>query len=284
MEKVAFISEGLEIKGVLRHSSQGESKVILLCHGEFDDQKSWGDFADKLYSEGFSVLTFDFSGHGESQGKRSLVNLRMWAYNIRDAINMLSSHGYHQFALVGWGSGGSASLLAGAHDKRLSCMVVLSAPIRLVPSIPERIAYGLVSFVAVIKKGLFKKSLTLSRLNELNELQMVTDLKANEDYFSNPDIREYYRSIPVPDSLDSVWMDITQAIEKVKVPVLILHGKEDQIVKEDQSRLLYDSLEGDKQLKLLNRSGHALHLDQEKEAVIELVLNWLKEYLIIKSS
>jgi lysophospholipase len=237
-----------------------------------------------LYSEGFSVLTFDFSGHGESQGKRSLVNLRTWAYNIRDAINMLSSHGYHQFALVGWGSGGSASLLAGAHDKRLSCMVVLSAPIRLVPSIPERIAYGLVSFVAVIKKGLFKKSLTLSRLNELNELQMVTDLKANEDYFSNPDIREYYRSIPVPDSLDSVWMDITQAIEKVKVPVLILHGKEDQIVKEDQSRLLYDSLEGDKQLKLLNRSGHALHLDQEKEAVIELVLNWLKEYLIIKSS
>ena len=111
VEQVTFNSEGLQLHGLLWKADRPEKRVVLFCHGAFETRESWSAFADRLNQDGFSVLTFDFAGHGLSQGLRGSVNLRLWAYNIRDAINYLQARGYSVFGLVGWESGGSAALL-----------------------------------------------------------------------------------------------------------------------------------------------------------------------------
>ena len=106
VEQVTFHSEGLEIHGSLWKTDHPEKGAVLFCHGAFETQENWTAFADRLSQEGFTVFTFDFAGHGASQGMRGAVNLRAWAYNIRDAMNYLQRRGCSIFGLVGWESGG----------------------------------------------------------------------------------------------------------------------------------------------------------------------------------
>jgi hypothetical protein len=45
---------------------------------------------------------------------------------------------YPPFSIFG---GGCAALLAAAHDPRLDCVVILSAPIKLTPLLSERLVF-----------------------------------------------------------------------------------------------------------------------------------------------
>ena len=79
-----------------------------------------------------------------------------------------------------------------------------------------------------------------------------------------PGVQAIYAAFPVPEGLDNVWVDITDAAEKVKIPVLVIHGIEDKVIPTDQSRKLHDVLRGRKELKMVDGSGHAVHLDSAK--------------------
>jgi acylglycerol lipase len=280
MEPIVFQSEGLDIHGSLyRLDGTHPAAAVLFCHGAFETQENWSDFAMRLNAAGLASFTFDFAGQGESQGTRGMVNLRVWAYNIRDALSYLQARGFKQFGVVGWDSGGSAALLAAAHDARLACAVILSAPVYLAPPLAERVAYGVISTVARIKKAIVKRSLNLSRLNELQNLRMLADESENEAYFSDPKVRERYAAVPVLESLDNLWVDITHSVEKIETPVLVIHGGEDKILSLHQSQRLYSLLNGPKDLKLLDGSGHAMHLDRKKNAAYALISGWLRKYL-----
>jgi alpha-beta hydrolase superfamily lysophospholipase len=279
MEQIGFYSEGVKLVGNLWPAGDPAAKVVVFCHGAFEFQDNWFEYAERLSTEGVSAFTFDFCGHGESEGQRSLVSLRVWAHNIRDALNALGEHGYREFALVGWGVGGSAALLAAVHDRRLACAVLLSTPVYLAPNLGERVAYGLVSVAARLKKALLKRPLTLSRLNELEVLRVAKDDDANNLLLSNPKWRAAYQAIPILESLDSVWFDITHTVRRIEIPVLVIHAGEDGIIPVDQSEKLIDALQGRKQLKVVDGCGHALHLDCEKDAVYRLIARWVKKYL-----
>ena len=278
-EQVTFLSEGNQLQGYLRAAEASQSKAVVFCHGAFEFQDNWFEYAERMWEEGISTFTFDFTGHGNSEGLPSLVDLKVWAYNIRDALNTLKTRGYQEFALVGWGIGGSAALLAAAHDKRLRTAVVLAAPVYLVPNIGERLAYGLVTVFARLYRAIFKRPLTLSRLNEFEEMRIMSDEDGNLSYLQNQVLRSGYETIPMPESLDSVWFDIRHSVAKVAAPVLVRHGDEDEIIPLEQSERLMDVLEGKKKLKVFEGCGHALHLDIEKNAVYSLAVKWIKKYL-----
>ncbi len=278
-EQISFLSEGLELHGSLWMADGPARGAVLFCHGAFETSKNWAAFAEKLSQDGFTCCTFDFAGHGQSQGLRGQVDLRNWAYNIRDALNYLQERGFAKAGLVGWDSGGSAALLAAAHDRRVRCAVILSAPVYLLPTLAERVAYGLASLVAKLKQAVLHKPLTLSRLNEMKSLGILSDEAANEAYFADPEVQEIYKAVPVPQSLDSVWMDITGAAQKVNIPVLVMQGAEDKILPSNQAQKLFGLLPAHKQIKMVDGSGHAVHLDIEKEAVYQSMLDWMKVHL-----
>jgi alpha-beta hydrolase superfamily lysophospholipase len=283
VEQVTFHSEGLEVHGSLWKTDHPEKGAVLFCHGAFETQENWKAFADKLNRDGFTVFTFDFAGHGASQGMRGSVNLRAWAYNIRDAMNYLQRRGCSIFGLVGWESGGSAAVLAAVHDVRLSCAVIISAPVYLLPTLAERVVYLLASIVAKLKMAFVHKPLTFSRLNEMKRLGIMLDEAANEAYFADSKVQQIYNTFPFPDGLDNVWVDITGAAQKVNIPILVIHGTEDKIIPTNQSQKLHDLLQGRKKLKMVDGSGHAVHLDLQKDTVYTLIASWMKANLVSKS-
>lgn len=279
MEKAIFISEGHQLSGILFQAARSSPRAVVFCHGAFEFKENWLSYAGRLAAEGFATLAFDFTGHGESEGLRSLVDMRIWAYNVRDAMNFLGAQGYRRFGLVGWGSGGSAVVLAAAHDRRVRCAVTISTPVFLMPPFGERIAFGLATLVSRVKKAIWKKPLTFSRLKEFEDAPFFNDAEANARYLSDPRVRGHLETVPLPESLDSVWMDISRAVQKVKIPVLILHGDEDAVVSVKQSAKLHDLIQGHKQLHVVEGAGHALHLGQRSDEVYGWIAKWSRAYL-----
>ncbi|MFZ3079761.1 MAG: alpha/beta fold hydrolase, partial [Bellilinea sp.] len=104
MEDFFFVSEGDRIHAVLYEAPEGKAPhdAVIFCHGAFESSAHWSDYARRLADQGFTALAVDFVGHGTSDGLRGLVDLRRWAYNLRDAMNALTLRGYRRFAVVGW--------------------------------------------------------------------------------------------------------------------------------------------------------------------------------------
>jgi alpha-beta hydrolase superfamily lysophospholipase len=284
LESVTFQSEGTRIEGCLYQPKQpappaNPTRAVILCHGALEHQENWSAYARRLAENGFQVLTFDFSGHGKSEGLPGAVEMGVWAYNLRDGMNFLGRRGCQHVALVGWNSGGSAALLAAAHDARVRCLVTMAAPVRMMPYLSDRMAYGGAAFVSKLVRKIRKRPITVSRLRDLDNLEMAVDPAVNQQYCHDPLIRKAYAAVPIAESLDSLWLDITTPLKRIQAPVLILHGDKDRIVALKQSQLLSEFLPAHKKLHVVENAGHALHLDQARDEVFIQMTVWIKKYL-----
>jgi len=279
METVSFLSGGHRLSGALFEAPSPKPVAVVLCHGAFEFKENWFNYATRLARQGFTALAFDFTGHGASEGLRGTVDMHVWPYDIREALNFLSGRGYRRFGLVGWDSGGTAVVVAAAHDPRVRCAVVLSAPVFLMPSLADRVAFSLAIIASKLKRAIRHQPLTLSRVRELEKMRVAVDDEANARYLSDPRLRAYFKAVPVPESLDSLWIDISRAARKVRVPTLIIHGAEDAIHSPRQSQELYETVQGRKKLRIVEGIGHAVHLDQHRDQVYRWIADWMQRYL-----
>jgi len=114
-------ADGVTIGG---HLFGDGKKLVILCHMRPSDQTSWYGFANELAKAGYSALTFDFRGYGESTGRKDLPHIDR---DIEAAIEEMRSEGYEPIYLVGASMGGTASLIAAA-QMEVAGVVAISAP------------------------------------------------------------------------------------------------------------------------------------------------------------
>ena len=114
-------ADGVTIRGHL--FGDGE-KLVILCHMRPTDQTSWYGFADELAKAGYSALTFDFRGYGESEGSKELSKIDR---DVEAAIETMRDKGYGSIYLVGASMGGTASLIVAARQE-VAGVVAISAP------------------------------------------------------------------------------------------------------------------------------------------------------------
>ena len=70
----------------------------------------WIKIAQSLIENNFSVLRFDFSGCGESEGGKITVENEV--DDLKSAINFIQEKGFSRIGLIGESLGGLVSLLA----------------------------------------------------------------------------------------------------------------------------------------------------------------------------
>ena len=114
-------ADGVTIRG---HLFGDGDKLIILAHMRPTDQTSWFGFADELAKAGYSALTFDFRGYGESEGSKELEKIDL---DVEAAIETMRDKGYGPIYLVGASMGGTASLIVAARQE-VAGVVAISAP------------------------------------------------------------------------------------------------------------------------------------------------------------
>jgi pimeloyl-ACP methyl ester carboxylesterase len=116
VEPVAFRSaDGLALRG-WRIPGQAERPPVILCHDRGADKSTLIHLGALLNAQGFTLLLFDFRGHGESEASRSTLGL----HEKRDVVGavdfLLATEGpvARRVGVYGVGMGAHAAVLAAA--------------------------------------------------------------------------------------------------------------------------------------------------------------------------
>lgn len=119
-------SRNLKLAAIL----EGEEKkapTVVMCHGfhsSKDNSLSTKALAQKLVERGISVLRFDFTGHGHSEGDIDKITPLDGLDDLKSAIRSL---GKEKVALYGSSFGGYVSLLYACQNPVLA--LALKAPV-----------------------------------------------------------------------------------------------------------------------------------------------------------
>jgi pimeloyl-ACP methyl ester carboxylesterase len=124
-------SDGVKLAGRLFGPSDATQGVVL-AHMLPADQTSWYPFAERLATQGFRVLTFDFRGYclggdvGCSEGDKDIDAAPT---DLRAAVAFLRADGVQRLGIAGASVGGIAALLVASTDQKgIPALVLLSAP------------------------------------------------------------------------------------------------------------------------------------------------------------
>jgi len=150
-------SDNITLAGTL--FGEGDLTVILAHMGmPGSDQQSWQPFAQSLAAQGYTVLTFDFRGRGNSAG---LLEYNKLPYDMDAAIQFLNERGYSRIVCIGASMGGTACMRAALDYDLVGLGVIASVLSNGKPNevstneiqdldLPKIIVYGMYDFPTVL--------------------------------------------------------------------------------------------------------------------------------------
>ncbi len=115
-------SEKYNLKGnIIRQDGKHKENIVILCHGLSSHQNNRTNTRLKwlLSKNKIPSFTFDFYGHGKSDGRFQDVNLTRAIKDILIVIKLLKKLGYKKIGLFGSSYGGTSAIIA-ASKKRSS--------------------------------------------------------------------------------------------------------------------------------------------------------------------
>jgi pimeloyl-ACP methyl ester carboxylesterase len=127
------------IRASIYHPTRSDSlvKAILLVHGASGSQAAWNPYLDSFLNNGWTVVTVDMRGHGESvlPDNGSSHWCRSWE-SVKDNMGPDLSHvadyvteryGDIHIAAMGGSMGGNSALLAAAENDAVDAVILLSS-------------------------------------------------------------------------------------------------------------------------------------------------------------
>jgi len=123
-QKVEILNDNGE-KLVGLHYKTLSKKLIILCHGykSSKDHPALKKIADRLFQNGYSVFRFDFTGHGESEGKIQ-INIIQQFKDIKAVIKYFEE--YDNFILIGASFSGFIASIAAYKCKKVSRLITIN--------------------------------------------------------------------------------------------------------------------------------------------------------------
>ena len=223
---------------------QGGRRGVLLIHGFTGSTSEMREMAIALHKQGYTVLVPRLGGHGTSPKELEGTSWHEWYATVEDGYHILSTL-CDEVMVAGHSMGGLFAILI-ALSLPISRVAVLSAPIKVQD---PRVEYlGLVSLVCRFFTKKRRKNKTVP-------------------YYS-------YSVMPLKSvqSLMSLIETVRSQLPKLDKPILILQSKREHTVDPVSAQIIYDEVGStDKKIYWLERSGHSIATDKEREFVFREV-------------
>ncbi|MCI0532496.1 MAG: alpha/beta hydrolase, partial [candidate division Zixibacteria bacterium] len=223
---VTFNSSGNRIAAIITQLEKpnGKGIVLLHCFTCTKHHKIMRTLATDLASRGFSVLRFDFSGNGESQGNIEEATYTRMLGEVRDAVSLLNSHGVKKVGVAGHSMGAMLAILSAQADPRISA----------------------VAFIAGSSQA--------SRVREVFPKEAIE--KAERDGIAESEAYGKKITLRKEFLLDVEKYNVGHAAATLNRPILIIHGKDDETIPFYHARQLFGWCSGPKTLELMENTDH----------------------------
>ncbi|MBI4177597.1 MAG: alpha/beta fold hydrolase [Candidatus Aenigmarchaeota archaeon] len=245
-EKVYFKTpKGNALCGVLSRPDKKHDSVVVICHGfrSSKDGKSSPQLQKILNGRNIATFRFDFFGHGESDGKFEDITISEAVEDVLGAIRFVKAAGYLKIGLIGTSFGGISSIMAASKSEDLG-VLVLRAPVSNYEEkeLSKRGAGGIKEWK---EKGYVEYD-DEGRKFKL-KYAFFEDFGNNNGY---------------------------EAGKNIKIPTLIIHGDNDDVVPLEQSIKLSKIISNCK-LEIIKGAGHDFSDENDFIRTLESAANFI---------
>jgi len=248
--------------------------LLLLAHGLAEHSGRYKNLVNYFVPKGYAIYSFDYRGHGKSEGLRSYVS-RFSEYNtdIKTYFEIVrEEHPQIKIFLIGHSLGATIAVsYALEHQHELNGLILSGATLMASSTVSPL----LLAVAGVISAMLPKLGVVTINESTISRNQSVVDAYVN-------DTLVYRGKIPARTGaeLACMWKTLPGQMANLTLPMLIMHGSADQLANLMGSKLLYELASSeDKTLKLYDNLRHEIFNEPEQKEIMAEMDHWLKNHL-----
>jgi hypothetical protein len=236
--------EGFLLKGWLLKANPPAKGTIIILHGVSESKIAGLQIAKEFHTRGYNVLLYDSRRHGESGGKYCTYGYheKFDAQLVLDYVQHREELRNGKIGFFGWSMGAAIAIQVAAIDRRVLAVVAES---------------GFASLRTVFddyQKRIIKLPWHYLRNIVIKRSEYLARFKAND-------------VAPV------------EAVKHVHVPIFLLHGTEDNLIKYNYSEKVYEAANPPKELWLIPGARHDDMKEVGGEEYINRITDFFDKYL-----
>ncbi len=237
----------------------GNQTGCLLIHGFTGTPKEMRWMGEFLHQQGYTVLGTRLTGHATRPADMARSRWTDWLASVEDGYHLLCGQVDHVY-MIGLSMGGALSLLM-ATRLEVKGVVVISTPAYL----PARIPIWLLQLLSWFRPYQPKSPGPPD--------QGWVDKQAFASHISYP--QNPTRSAA---ELKRLLTAMRLALPQVRVPVLLIHSREDDYILPDNLETIYAGLANspDKSKLYITGSGHVATRDAARRQVFEAAADFIR--------
>ena len=202
-------------------------KAVILCHGIGAEKSQMLNYAVFLYRAGYSVLMFDFRGHGENKEAFTSIGY-IEVKDLEAAAGYVKKLGYKKFGVLGISMGASVALRAAAKDPDIAAVIADS---------PFASLNGMIRYRA--------EQLRLPYWPAVPAVKILAKFRTGFNFDEVNPARD---------------------VKYIKSPVFIIHGLADKNIPPENGKEIFAAANEPKELFLVPFAGHVeSHVTAPKE-------------------
>ena len=242
---------------------------INLVHGLGDHSGRYAHWANLFVKNNYALLTFDYRGHGKSEGRRG----HSPSYNhLMKDVGLLLEKSDKLFPsvpiyLYGHSLGGNLVINYALNQAKGIKGLIITSPWLRLSFEPSR---GLL----VLKKMISKFIPSFLQTNKPKPEHMSHNKEKMQSYSEDP-LTHYYISARLFINAYYKGRYALKNASRLDIPLLLMHGSMDKITSPKGSSDFADMTKNITTLKIWDGLFHELHNEIEYKDVFEYIINWL---------
>ncbi len=257
----------------LYYKDWGTGQPIVFSHGWPLSSDAWDDQMLFLASQGYRCIAHDRRGHGRSTHTFEGNDMNTYADDLAKLVELLK---LENVIHIGHSTGGGEVVryLARHGETKVAMAVLIGA----VPPLMLKTHANSSGLSIEVFDDIRHKVLT-DRAQFFQELPNAF-YGTNKGNNASQGLKDSFWLQGMQGGFKSIFdcikafseTDFTQDLQKINVPVLLIHGDEDQIVPIENSALKSEKLVKNSELKIYKNASHGLcstHKDQLNEDLLE---------------
>lgn len=266
--------DGLQLFGQSWQPDDVQSRaVICLVHGLGEHSGRYNYVADQITQAGYTLLSFDLRGHGQSQGPRG--HTPSYETLLND-INFFLNEVDKNFPelphfLYGHSLGGNLVLNYILRRQLHLKGVIATDPWLRLAFEPPRVKVILAQITNYIWPSFSQK-------NGLDTKVLSRDPEVVRTYENDPLVHGNISAR----MFISIYQSGRWALEHASefpLPLLLMHGGDDKIISLEASREFASKVTGKCTFRIWDGLYHEIHNEPEKQAVFAFLISWLNKII-----
>lgn len=243
---VSFIEEG-----------PAAAPTIILIHG-FPLNKTMWNKQIGLLKENFHVIACDVRGHGNTDVGNDNFSIELF---VNDLLSLMDALKIDKTILCGFSMGGYIALNAVEnHPERFAALLLCDT--NCTSDLPEAKEKRMKTIKIIEKNG-------LEEYAEESLKKLFAPISFSKQIVEIAIVREMILKTPIQSLVKTLYA-LTQRTEtcfklhKIKVPVLIIVGKEDEITPPEVALAMHEKIK-DSTIQIIEHAGHLSNMENSKD-------------------